>query len=41
LGEVLHNEASVMETFGTAVGPGRERGSLPPAYQQGPGPDQT
>jgi hypothetical protein len=40
LGEVLHHEASVMETFGTAVGPGRERGALPPAYQQGPSPNQ-
>src|SRR5918993_1067670 len=41
LGEVLHNETSVMETFGTAVGPGRDRGSLPSAYQQGPGPNQA
>ena len=40
LGEVLHNETSVMETFGTAVGSGRERGALPPAYQQGPSPNQ-
>jgi 2-aminoadipate transaminase len=41
LGEVLHNETSVMETFGTAVGPGRERWALPPGYQQGPGPNQA
>ena len=39
LGEVLHNETSVMETFGTAVGSDRERASLPTV--PGPSANQT
>ena len=39
LGEVLHNETSVMETFGTAAGSDRERASLPTV--PGPSANQT
>ncbi len=39
LGEVLHSETSVRETFGTAVGAGRERGALPTV--PGPSANQT